>query len=491
MKISSEKYKLLSILKSFNWEELRNFRKFAASAHVNKGRNYGKVIAQIYRCYPDFDSDSFTFENVFGKLNDKKKLNVQVIKNRLSELGKIAEEFLVHTYLAKNDADKTLILLHELKERNLLESGNRYTAKAKKAILKQSKFSFENLLRVYRLERDLEEIYNKRNDQEEHKKFFLASIDSFLLLFLCGIFDYKTELIDLSKVHAFGDELRFFELVSNNLLGMDLHSISQSSANKRFNIVYMYLLEYKLLSDPPDENSYFILKQLFFENYDSLELEEQRSFYAVLILFCRRKYNEGDSSFGKDRYNFNLKYMELLRHTGYRSEFISLSHFRETLLSGIIVKEFTSAESFIHEYVPRLAPEYRDEMYNYSMFYLNFRRGDLEQAAYYLAKYKPDSPLLKLERWHLQIMLDFEMKEYERTLSDIKALQRSLKHLKGLSKRFITMGKNFATYGKILAESSLGKDVPDIKKWKSNLANETELMEKTWMAEKFSLVYSK
>lgn len=93
MKISENKF--LRILDSFRDDELGEFRKFVSSPYIASGRNYLPVLNEILRQGAS-DRNEISLEDLHKKLYPGKRFSAQTLKNRLSELFRIAEEYLIH-----------------------------------------------------------------------------------------------------------------------------------------------------------------------------------------------------------------------------------------------------------------------------------------------------------------------------------------------------------------------------------------------------------
>ena len=111
--------KLIQTLKTFTKDEMKLFEKFVASPYFNKGRNYLPLLNELQKCYPDFENDKLTSENVYKKLYPGRKFNKQVIWNQVSELEKLALEFLLQNALMNYKSERFIIMFDELSKRNL------------------------------------------------------------------------------------------------------------------------------------------------------------------------------------------------------------------------------------------------------------------------------------------------------------------------------------------------------------------------------------
>ena len=111
--------KLTSLLKTLSAEEIKEFRKFAASPYFNEGRNPLPLINEVLKYYPDFDQPGFTKENLYSVIYPGEKINLTAFDKQLSRAAALADKFLLQKGLEK-DSDRMLAVhAKELSKRNL------------------------------------------------------------------------------------------------------------------------------------------------------------------------------------------------------------------------------------------------------------------------------------------------------------------------------------------------------------------------------------
>ena len=87
--------KVFGILRTFSKEEFLEFGKFIASPFFAKGRNVIPLYRYLRKYYPGFDSPKMTHEEAFAKIFPGKKFSLQVLRNHLTAMQKMCEEYLV------------------------------------------------------------------------------------------------------------------------------------------------------------------------------------------------------------------------------------------------------------------------------------------------------------------------------------------------------------------------------------------------------------
>jgi hypothetical protein len=128
--------KLLVLLKSFSEEEIKEFKKLVASPLYTGRKNYVQIINELIKLI-NKDYDKFLLHDLYSKVYPGKKFSSQTLKNRFSELFKLAEEYLVYRNLSKEAIEKEKILLKEYLEKKMIklfESKYRKTRKYLEAL---------------------------------------------------------------------------------------------------------------------------------------------------------------------------------------------------------------------------------------------------------------------------------------------------------------------------------------------------------------------
>ena len=122
--------KLILTLKSFSRDEIKSFDKFISSPFFNNGRNYIPFFTELKKFYPDFDNKNLNAEFIYKKLYPGKNFNKQVMWNYVSQLEKLALEFLIHNSLKQNRSERFFLISEELLKRNqsvvIIEKDQKY-----------------------------------------------------------------------------------------------------------------------------------------------------------------------------------------------------------------------------------------------------------------------------------------------------------------------------------------------------------------------------
>ncbi len=87
--------KIISVVRSFSKDEIKEFRKFVDSPFFNKeGKYVLRFYDEIKKYYPGFDNKSLERSILFYKLYPGKKYDDSIMRKLSSTLQKLAEEYL-------------------------------------------------------------------------------------------------------------------------------------------------------------------------------------------------------------------------------------------------------------------------------------------------------------------------------------------------------------------------------------------------------------
>ena len=109
--------KLITLLRTFSKQEIKDFEKFTGSAYFKEDRNLIPLLIAIKKFHPEFRSDELTNEGLYKSIYPDENYNLPKLRILISDLYKTAENFLVYNRLKMNESERTKYLAYELKER--------------------------------------------------------------------------------------------------------------------------------------------------------------------------------------------------------------------------------------------------------------------------------------------------------------------------------------------------------------------------------------
>ncbi|MBV6478797.1 MAG: hypothetical protein HGGPFJEG_01554 [Ignavibacteria bacterium] len=111
---------LTEILKSFDKEEVKSFRKFLSSPFNRSRRNTGILLDHVIQFYPEFESSKYVKETVFTKLFPDQDYNEKKIMNFIFDLTESAKDFLMFNTLFSSKTDSQIYTCRGLYNKKML-----------------------------------------------------------------------------------------------------------------------------------------------------------------------------------------------------------------------------------------------------------------------------------------------------------------------------------------------------------------------------------
>ena len=139
--------KAIDLLKTFSEEEFRKFGLFVNSPYFNKETIQSRFYVILKKHYPHFDNRNFEKEKVFEKLYPGKKYNDGVMRNILSGMLDIEENFIRIQNLQENEIGSEIALMKELSDRKMDKLFER-AEKQTETILNSRKVKDEKFLKL-------------------------------------------------------------------------------------------------------------------------------------------------------------------------------------------------------------------------------------------------------------------------------------------------------------------------------------------------------
>jgi hypothetical protein len=101
---------------------MKHFGDFVNSPFHNKDQKMILLYNLLRNFHKEYNSKSFTKENIYWKIYPGKKIDDPTFRNLVSDLLKLAENFLIFTAIGNNKLEKLRILNDELINRDTYEN---------------------------------------------------------------------------------------------------------------------------------------------------------------------------------------------------------------------------------------------------------------------------------------------------------------------------------------------------------------------------------
>ncbi len=457
--------KLLSLFKTLEKQEIRDFKKYLQSPFFNQREDviqlFDYLLQQEKRKKKMWDK-----EVVFQKLYPKVTFDDHRIRMAISFLFRHLENFLVYQQLF-GDPVKIKIALAQIYRKRSLPKHFHSTIQSTKVL--QDKQPSRNV-----------KYHNDQMDILLEEFQFKATYE-------------RTVVQNLQEISNTMD-ITFISLK----LRQSCHSISHQSVYKtdyQFDLIadMLRLVEEKTLLDIPAIASYYYcykayrnpeniffyeqLKKEILKNSKFFPASELRDLYLFTINFCIKRMNEGFKQFEKEA----LQLYQQGLQTGHLLENGMLSRFtyRNIVTMSLMVQDYEYAQQFIHEYYPHLSKTHQQSAYSFNLARLEYARKNYKTALTLLQKAAYKDLLLNLAAKTIALKIYYELHEFDLLESHIAAMTNFIR-------RKAIIGYHKQNYIQLLKfTKSLLELKPYDREAKNKLLKEIEeskiVAEKSWL----------
>lgn len=475
-----QKSKLISLLRSFNKEEIRKFNEMVNSPFFNKEKVLMKFTGLICSYYPEFNSRYLEKEKVFDYLYPGKKYNDALMRNIISDLYKLSEEFLLIENLKADDTKRDLMLLQELRIRKLYKHFLQIKTKAEKRIEQfeiKGELYFDSKSELNRLYtaflRETKDTYIRENDH------YQESSDLVTAGFLIKILYFNTYLINRES------------LISNASFRLNFANeidIFLNGPGKRFldipNVKSNYL-SFKLLQTGKEEY-FYKLKDFYELNFRIISKLDRKNIQTVLENYSYAKVTEGKVEFVKEQFHLYKRSVEKGTHKGV-SDFISNIFFISIAATGFEAGESVWVEKFIREKINEVHFSQRDDTFHFCNALNSYWKGEYENSLVELSKVVSEEFAFKHNIKSLTLKIYYDLNESESFYSHVDAYKHFILNNKIVHEKVRQQVNNFVNYTKRLFNLRNSTDCDntfELHKLTREISENHALINKIWLLKK-------
>lgn len=471
--------KAIDLLKTFSGEEFRKFGLFVNSPYFNKEAILCRFYDILKKHYPYFDNRNFEKEKVFAKLYPGKKYNDGVMRNILSGMLDIEENFIRIQNLQGNEIGSAIALMKEFSDRKMDKLYER-TEKQAESILnsrtvKDERFYYDKYL--YSLE--------KRRHKAKRRSLLYASEEE-----LSDISDNITIsfIINLLKIntHMANTNMRMFKYDSDKGLMKELETYLDKEAQRYSEIIYIQLYYNALkLAKTEDERFFFAIRKIAEDKFESLSEVEKRDIFTFLTNYCYMKINKGNIKFRKEHFLLHKQRIESGHFKGER-KFLDHIQYQNVVITGLDAGEIEWVERFIEQYKKDLDETNRENSYNFCRSLVFYHLNQYNDALNWAAKVRTDDLSYKHQLKSLYLKIYFDMNDIEPFYSHIDSYRHFLlneKHIPELTRDVIGNYVNFAKKLFDIRNSNKEKGF-DLNKLRNDILASKTMINKLWLISK-------
>jgi len=487
---------LFDILKTFNPEELNNFRNFIDSPYFNKRKKLLELFDVIKDYYPFFTDENFTREIIFEKIYPGKPYNYGKINEGLSALYKLSVSYMKQTAFEKNTIYPDTVFLEELRKRSLK---NIFSLKEQEVRAEINQF--HNLDSNLFLKQYLVEI-EKANFVilfgKNHRKERIESYISVLRNIVVSLTNfYISEIISLC-VNNFNystsyssKDYNVFEKIHKSGLLDSLFAIVKPY-NKYDSYLKLLNCFFEAIYDLNNKQKYYDYKKGVFENLRKMSTDDINYHMHCLRSYCviKKKIEKNTEEFSKEYISLQEVIIEKKLFVDSKSEFLPRDSYLNLLVNYDSLKNKEKIKSLLG-YAKYLHPDVRDDIKALTEAHYHFLNFSYQKTLTTLYKVKLNDKTYESRVNNLEVRCLYEMNDFIRCLDKINLYKKLNRASRMLTKKKIDSELSFLLFVEKLTKIKEKSETHDASYLKNQLDKTESIPSKEWLIEKCYELYEK
>lgn len=375
--------KAFQVIKTFNDIELKSFELFITSPYFNSNKNLIKLFTLFKRYISSPKEGAITEEFLYSKLFPGRKYSYGIMKNLISEMFTLCEEFLSNTAVINEKAFDFEQGLRRLDNYNVRLLDKLFFAEYRslEKQLEYSVLSSEYYLNKSRLVEKLYKYYTRRSQYTgAHDTFYPMSIYNTCYIIstlkqdVAGMEYLKNQVNYVPEVSPTGAFYNTFDSASflKEIQGLEpVH----------YNHISLDVKLMKLYNEPKNWENYSELKEFILKNISGYSNAEKWHLTSALLSFVLNEYIARSNIELLHEISFIRKLQ--LANVKFNTEGIGplqAGVFRNMVEVFVITGEIDYAENFIENYIHEIEEDKIKSVYSISMAMIEESRGNNEKV---------------------------------------------------------------------------------------------------------------
>ncbi len=477
------KSKLIELLKTFSSFELNELGKFINSPLHNDSKLMIKLYDSLKKYYPDFSNKRLTKENLYTELYGSTKYEDKKLRERLSDMHKLAVDYLSWMDYKKDPVTFKRHSLNQLTIRGLEIDFNKKFREIQSILDTKGKknenfFYFQhNQLNDKRTFYETKLLTGKRKPYYEDLK---SEIDQFTLYFVSKMLVYYILMQNREMGVKFDFDYKMYEPI--------MKFMSENNFDSYLTIRSFYLAV-KLGENNENEAIYFELKKYLIAHEEFLEMGDKKLLFTELFNYAMFRSYKGKSRFEKEAFDImNLQ----IKHETYPSEnegYMDYAFYISYVMLSIGLGSLELTEKFINDHTRKLNPLKEVNICPFAKGLLHYAQKEYSKAIEDISKIGGVDFTLYIRIKALLSKIFFDQEEYESVLTLIDSFKHYLSSNKMIPESLRIKYTNFINILRrlTLLSVSLEKDEYNISKLISDINNfsiEELTTNKSWLLER-------
>lgn len=398
-----ENSKIIQVLRSLSRKEMTKFGEFVQSPYFNKNEPVMNLYSGLEKYYPLFGSRNFTIENVFKDVFPGSKYNYHKINNVISDLYKLAEQYLAQKRIESEDYYIEKRILRELRSKELYRIYEQKHTSYLKQLVNDRFKDEDHYLRLYELTDEYLWYATIRKPNTE-LNILQTEFDHFINYVLIRLLRFYNLMIHEKNQNNVEYDLKLFDEILNYL----------ESHNPDIPAIELFKTTLMLLHTK-EKKYYDKLWELKEKHKNGLRFDDNYLVYVHLYDFAAYMVNfKGDDSYNKDMF---VIYKEMIDRKYMSPENFLYPNFMNIVKIACRVKEFDYADKMILAFSPYFPADEKSNILAFCYGTIEHSKRNLREAMKHFSKANFQNFIFKVQVKILLLKIYYKLDMYEEALS--------------------------------------------------------------------------
>lgn len=417
--------KLINCLRNLTKIELNSFQKMVKSSFFNSNKKIIELLKYCSRYYDDWDNAALSTVKLSKSLfpNEKTVVAKQRLREHMSDLLSLFKRFLVLQALEETPDEENLLLLRQLRKRQLNKMHKSILEKITTNHNKQPYLNEAYYEIKYGITEEAEAFFVQNNlrDQEDSLQELVQDFDTYYiakkLKFLCEM---------LNRGRIIKKDYQLYGIT-------EIESLLNNEEYKylKVPIIEIHYQIYLSLIEETEEAHYYKLLQILKKYNHQFPKEEQISFYAHAQNYCIRKINKGAANYLQElfkiyQYLLTTNLMEI-------DGFLPHPHYKNIVTVALRLKEFQWTKFFIETHKNKLNPTIQESAYAYNLAYYYDTIKEYDKVINLLNTIEFTDVYYEIGAKYILVKVYYELNEFSLLQYLILSFERLVKRNKQIS----------------------------------------------------------
>jgi hypothetical protein len=484
---------LTDILQNFNKKEIRELGLFIGSKYYTRKRDLTKFYEILIKNRPNYSEESISRKVLYKKLKPEGIYDQKAdsyMRMLFSEMLKLTEEYILSKELCK---EKNKILKNNILTEYYIKNGLNRNALSclnnSESVLDNSANEINSYYEILHHTNLLIKYYIYNNAQNKISSILSRTDEYSMLAYIYqSVLSLHDKEINKYMYNIDYDKNYYKEFFTKEYFEKIRKLHTRNTASGKITEVLTYLAE--ALLNPKDSKIYNKLKDEIYNNTNSIPIGIKSDIYNIFdTITIFRMHLINLDKYGKIHFDITEKRLNEGMILSGGNKYFPIILFIDYIHSGNTYRGTKWTENFIKTNISYIAPQSRENIYNYSMAHLNYFKKNYSEALRFISKTDYTFSEFVLELKQMQLKIYYEQGLYDESVTLSKSIKRVIKENKKIPAESKKSFSNFIKFYDLLIKAKKGKYF-NFGKYFENLKSENTVYSKGWLGRKMELIYN-